>query len=376
MKLTRRRVLGGLAGLAGATALSGRKAEARRSSYEAEEVLAESGRDSLLDARLLLGGTLASIPGQFGELATGAISQALRLQSPLVLTPDIGQDGVHAANLFDATGAPDGSTAIAVPGSTLLASLTGDTRVHYDFGRWNPILIASTTTVVIARSELHKTLRSRLAGFFHDHPVRLAVSHVDGPELNALMGLTLLGLRPIPSVGFVSSSKALEALHAGTVDAVQISPYTLDRPLDDVLASLPEGTSAIYYSGDLTDTHSTTIPNFLEAYEQARHRPPEGAFYHAWQAVSAASDTAMAIALPMLTPPEAVNAWSRACTAAVTDPSVRRWAEAHHFKMASGANAAPFLSRTVPDLGAILALRRWLAVNSPRWRQGQETRHI
>nr|WP_241009296.1 hypothetical protein [Gluconobacter kondonii] len=331
---------------------------------------------TLTDVQLLLGGTLASIPGQFAELASGAISHTLDLATPLELTPDIGQDGVRAANLFDANSAPDGNTALAFPGATLLASLTGDSRVHYDFGRWTPVLVASTTTVVIARAELHKTLRSRLTGFFHDHPVRLAVSRIGGPELNALMGLSLLGLRPIPVPGYVDSSNALTALHEGTVDAVQISPYTLDRPLDDVLANLPEGTSAIYYTGDLTDTHSTTIPIFMEAYQQARHRAPEGPFYHAWQAVSAAADTAMAIVLPMLTPPEIVAQWNRACTAATTDASVRRWAETHHFKLVTGDNAAPFLSRAVPDLGATLALRRWLAVNTPRWREGQETRHL
>ncbi|MFT9364381.1 MAG: hypothetical protein ABF572_02460 [Gluconobacter sp.] len=360
MRLTRRAALKGLAALGGTAPFLNTPARA----------------GTLTDVQLLLGGTLASIPGQFAELASGAISHTLGLATPLELTPDIGQDGVRAANLFDANSAPDGNTALAFPGATLLASLTGDSRVHYDFGRWTPVLVASTTTVVIARAELHKTLRSRLTGFFHDHPVRLAVSRIGGPELNALMGLSLLGLRPIPVPGYVDSSNALTALHEGTVDAVQISPYTLDRPLDDVLANLPEGTSAIYYTGDLTDTHSTSIPIFMEAYQQARHRAPEGPFYHAWQAVSAAADTAMAIALPMLTPPEIVAQWNRACTAATADTGVRRWAETHHFKLVTGDNAAPFLSRAVPDLGATLALRRWLSVNTPRWREGQETRHL
>ncbi|MFT8764322.1 MAG: hypothetical protein ABF809_10050 [Gluconobacter potus] len=360
MRLTRRAALKGGAALTGAAPFLKNPARA----------------GTLTDVQLLLGGTLASTPGQFAELASGPLSHALGLETPLELTPDIGQDGVRAANLFDANSAPDGNTALALPGATLLASLTGDSRVHYDFGRWIPVLVASTTTVVIARAELHKTLRSRLTGFFHDHPVRLAVSHIGGPELNALMGLSLLGLRPIPVPGYVDSSNALTALHEGAVDAVQISPYTLDRPLDDVLANLPEGTSAIYYTGDLTDTHATTIPIFMEAYQQARHRPPEGPFYHAWQAVSAAADTAMAIALPMLTPPEIIMQWSHACSAVGADAGVRRWADLHHFKLATGDNAAPFLSRTVPDLGATLALRRWLAVNIPRWREGQETRHI
>jgi len=328
------------------------------------------------DAHLLLGGTMTSIQGQFGELAAGVISRTLGLDAPLEITPDIGQDGVRAANLFDANSAPDGSTALIAPGSVLLASLTGDPRVHYDFARWTPLLTAHTTTVVIARAELHKTLRSRLKGFFHDHPVRLAVSRPTGTELDALLGLTLLGLRPIPVSGFARTEDALDALANNQVDAVQLLPYTLGVPVEDILAKLPPDTVPLYHTGDLSDTSADSIPNFLEAYQQARHRPPEGALYRAWQAVSASTYPALTVALPMLTPPDLVKSWQKACWDAAVDPTVRHWAEKHHFMLAAGDNAAPFLSRATPDIGAILALRRWIAMNTPRWRIGQETRPI
>ncbi|EHH69293.1 hypothetical protein [Gluconobacter morbifer] len=357
---TRRSALKGLALLSGSAAFSGLPAFA----------------DTLPEAHLLLGGTLASPAGQFGELAAGALSRSLGLETPIQLVPDLGQDGVRAANLFDANGAPDGSTAIAAQGATLLASLIGDNRVHYDFGRWIPVLIAHTTTIVVARAELHRTLRSRLTGFFHDHPVRLAVSRPAGNELNALLGLSLLGLRPVPVPGYLTATEALAALREGKVDAVQISPYALDVPLDDALAHLPSGTAALYHTGDLTDTQTDSIPNFLEAYQEVRGRPPEGPLFNAWRAIAASLDTALVIALPMLTPPDIVAQWSKACIAAATDNGVRHWAAKHHFMLASGDNAAPFLSRSVPDLGATLALRRWVTVNTTRWRAGQETRRL
>ncbi|MBF0869862.1 hypothetical protein HKD32_03165 [Gluconobacter japonicus] len=338
--------------------------------------LAGAQAADISDARLLLGGTLASIQGQFAELAAGVISHTLGLDAPLEITPDIGQDGVRAANLFDANTAPDGSTALIAPGSVLLASLTGDSRVHYDFTRWTPLLTAHTTTVVIARAELHKTLKSRLKGFFHDHPVRLAVSRPTGTELDALLGLTLLGLRPIPVSGFVRTEDALDALANNQVDAVQLLPYTLGVPVEDILAKLPPDTVPLYHTGDLAETSANSIPNFLEAYQQARRRPPEGALYRAWQAVSASTYTALTVALPMLTPPDLVKSWQKACWDAAVDPTVHRWAEKHHFMLAAGDNAAPFLSRATPDIGAILALRRWIAMNTPRWRLGQETRPI
>ena len=331
---------------------------------------------TLPEAKLLLGGTLASIPGQFGELAEGPISKGLGLDTPIQLQPDLGQDGVTAANLFDANEAPDGRTAIVVPGATLLASLTGDSRVHYDFGRWIPLMLARTATVVVGRIEMRRSFRMRIEGFFHNHSVRLAVSRASGPELSAMLGLTLLGMRPIPVPGFVSAEQALAALRDGTVDAVQISPCTMNVPLAEVLKSLPAGTAPLYQTGDISDLQAEQIPNFLEAYQQVRRKPPEGLLYQAWQGVSSSTDTAVTVALPMLTSPDVVMQWRKACALAVADSGMRHWAELRHFWLADGANAAPLLSRATPPLSATLALRRWIAINTPRWRSGQETRPL
>ncbi|GBR46856.1 hypothetical protein AA106556_1254 [Neokomagataea tanensis NBRC 106556] len=323
---------------------------------------------------MLIGGTLHSIPGQFGELATNALTHGLGLNLPIQLSPDIGLDGVKVANEFDSNVAADGQTALVVPGSAFIAAQTGDPRTHYDFTRWIPLLVAHTASVVVTRTDTHQDFAHRLRSFFHGRSLKLAVSRPTGNELSALLGLTLLDLHPTPVSGFATAQDALQALNAGLVDAVQILPTRGDAPLLETLKNLPEGVAPLYHTGDLSGTPLNDIPNFLEVSEQMRRRPPEGQLFAAWQAVSAGICTPFAVALPMLTPPPLVEHWRNACAEAVDDDDMRHWAETYYFSLATGENAAPFFSRIRPTPESQLALRRWIAINTPRWRLGQETR--
>ncbi|QDH25165.1 hypothetical protein D5366_08030 [Neokomagataea tanensis] len=328
----------------------------------------------LSSAQLLMGGTLRSIPGQFSELASAPLTRGLGLTTPIQLTPDVGLDGVKVANEFDNSIAADGQTAIVVPGNAFIAAQTGDPRTHYDFTRWIPLLVAHTVSVVVTRADTHLNFAHRLRNFFRGHSVRLAVSHPTGSELSALLGLSLLDLHPTPVPGFATSQEALNALSNGLVDAVHIMPTRGSPPLLDTLKSLPPGVAPLYHTGDLSGTPLNDIPNFLEVCEQLRRRPPEGPLFAAWQAASAGICTPFAVALPMLTPPPLVERWKNACSAAAENEDVRHWAETYYFSLATGENAAPFFSRIRPSAEAQLALRRWIALNTPRWRLGQETR--
>ncbi|MBR0559913.1 hypothetical protein [Neokomagataea anthophila] len=338
------------------------------------QLLRAAPSTALPNAQLLIGGTLHSIPGQFGELATNALSHGLGLNLPIQLSPDIGLDGVKVANEFDSNVAADGQTALVVPGSAFIAAQTGDPRTHYDFTRWIPLLVAHTASVVVTRTDTHQNFAHRLRSFFHGRSLKLAVSHPTGNELSALLGLTLLDLHPTPVPGFATAQDALQALHNGLVDAVQILPTRGDAPLLETLKNLPEGVAPLYHTGDLSGTPLNDIPNFLEISEQMRRRPPEGQLFSAWQAVSAGVCTPFAVALPMLTPPPLVERWKNACADASDDDSIRHWAETYHFSLETEDNAAPFFSRIRPTPESQLALRRWIAMNTPRWRLGQETR--
>ncbi len=326
---------------------------------------------SLIDSpRLIVGGGPDSLPGQVAPMVATALATGLNTPPPIAVHYDMGRDGVTAANLFDnVSPEADGGTAILAPGAALIASLSGDARVHFDFSRWAALIVARRPVVTLARAELHRTIRSRLSGLFHDRPVRLAVSHPTGVELSSLLGLSLLGLHPLPVAGYASKAEAMEALKSGQVDAVQLTPGPGDDLAADI-ATAPEGIKPIFCSGPTV----ANVPGFEATYLMARGHAPAGALFEAWRAVSSAAASALVLALPMLTPPLAIARWRHASQEAILDSALRSWNDTQHLTVVAGADAAPLLNQCMPELTSLLALRRWINNNQPRWRQGQETR--
>ncbi|GBR08354.1 MULTISPECIES: hypothetical protein [Asaia] len=331
---------------------------------------AEAASSAIDAPKLIIGGGPDSLPGQVAPILATALAKGLAAPSPIATHYDLGRDGVTAANLFDTVSPEaDGGTTILAPGAALIASLAGDGRVHFDFSRWAALIMARRPVVTIARAELHRTIRSRLSGLFHDRPVRLAVSHPTGVELASLLGLSLLGLHPLPVSGYATKKAALDALKNGDVDAVQLTPGPGDDLSADI-ASAPQGIKPIFYSGPVIPG----VPDFEATYLMARGHAPSGALYQSWLAVANAAASALVLALPMLTPPLAVARWRHAAQEAVNDPALKSWNDSQHLTITAGADAAPLLNQLEPELTALLALRRWINNNQPRWRQGQETR--
>ncbi|RUT26657.1 hypothetical protein C0V97_04905 [Asaia sp. W19] len=361
--LSRRSLLSTIAATTAATILPARAWE--------DDISAEARPPALADTpRLIVGGGPDSLPGQVAPILATALARGLSTLTPISTHYDLGRDGVTAANLFD-TQSPeaDGNTAILAPGAALIASLAGDARVHFDYSRWAALIMARRPVVTLAKAELHRSLRSRLSGMFHDRPVRLAVSHPTGVELSSLLGLSLLGLHPLPVPGYAGKAEALEALKSGQVDAVQLTPGPGDDLSADI-ASAPEGIKPIFFSGPTI----AGVPSFDATYAMARGHAPSGALYQAWGAVSNAAASALILALPMLTPPLAIARWRHAAQEAVTEAALKTWNDSQHLTITAGADAAPLLNQLEPELTSLLALRRWINNNQPRWRQGQETR--
>lgn len=326
---------------------------------------------SLIDSpRMIVGGGPDSLPGQVAPILAEALAKGLSTTGPISTRYDLGRDGVTAANLFDTVSPEaDGGTTALVPGAALIASLAGDARVHFDYSRWIALIVARRPIVTLARAELHRSLRTRLSGLLHDRPVRIAMSHPTGVELPSLLGLSLLGLHPVPVPGFATKEAAIQALHEGSVDAVQLTPGPGDNLAQDI-ATAPAGIRPIFQAGP----NVADVPDFDTTYRLARGHAPAGPLYKAWHAVADSAASALMLALPMLTPPLAVARWRHAAQIAVAEPDLLHWNETQRLTVAAGASAAPIMSDLVPELTAILALRRWINNNQPRWRLGQETR--
>ncbi|GAN53907.1 hypothetical protein [Tanticharoenia sakaeratensis] len=322
---------------------------------------------------LLVGGSADTGPAQLAGVLAQPLARSLGTAGTLGIRQDAGQDGVTAANQFDTSTEAEVASALLIPGAALIAALTGDQRVHFDYSRWVSVMVAQTPVVTITRNELHRTLRARIAGAFHDHPVRIGVSRATGVELASVLGLSLLGLHSVPVQGFAEPAQAIAALNDGTVDAIQLSPDP-GEDLRGLIGRLPTGSAPLFSFG--AGNASTVAPGFAETYMAQRQRTPGGPLYQAWCAVAAGAAIDSALVLPMLTPPTTVARWRRAAVLATEDNRVRDWTAHAQLTLNAGDNSAAALAALTPNLTAVLALRRWLALNEPRWRMRQETRPI
>jgi hypothetical protein len=153
-------------------------------------------------------------------------------QPPFDLTFTTGWDGVTGANLFDAQEQlSSASSTLLVPGTALMAAMAGDSRVHYAYQRWSPVLTICQPCVVVGHVSLHRSLGIILSS----KTTRVAVSTPTGPELPTLLAFDLLALRPLPVSGYATPDDAMAALTNGLVDAIQLP---MDAALKERLDAL------------------------------------------------------------------------------------------------------------------------------------------
>ncbi|MBB2201818.1 hypothetical protein [Gluconacetobacter tumulisoli] len=325
--------------------------------------------NTIPDPTLLVAGNAESTAGRWSAVLSPALMQGLEAPAPLTIHMTSGQDGVTGANLFDTQTVPDGTTALLVPGAALVASLAGDPRVHFDFGRWVPLMLSLVSPVVVGRADLHRSFRDLV----RDRPVRVAVSSYTGIELASLLAMAVFGLRPVPVAGFANRTDALAALRDGKVDVVQVS----DPLSPDDLAALfdglgQDGMAPLFTLSDTVRVtrHGQAVPTLAERFVQERGHAPTSMVYDAWKVVAAAASLDVALVLPMLTPPAQVAGWRHAADVATASSAVEALVDGRGRKLVSGPDCGPHLREMTGEIQAILTLRRWLATHSPEWRLG------
>ncbi|KXV45569.1 hypothetical protein AD944_14640 [Acetobacter tropicalis] len=314
---------------------------------------------------LIVAGVADSQCGQWASLLAPILADELQYASPFPLTTTTGWDGVTGANLFETQQEqalpPAG---VIAPGTAILAALAGDSRVHYDYQRWVPTFLSHQSTVVVGKAALHRSVASILKG----QPLRVGVSRYTGPELPTLLALDLLGLRPLPLPGFGTAEAALQALRAGTVDVIQL-PFDVD--FSGRMAALQEEGFLPLFSNALPNSPFLRqgLPlDFTTVFAQERHRAPNALLYQAWAATATATAIKAGLMLPILSLPATVAQWRHACQKAAATHDLRVHAREENQIMLTGTVCASTYATMMPDLSVMLALRRWLAFNMPRWR--------
>ena len=278
-----------------------------------------------------------------------------------VLAPDIGlrrdvvggTDGVTAANQFEARVAPDGATALLLPGAAAMAWLVGDPRARFDAAHWVPALAAVTPSLVASRISV-----ARIQG---GAKLRLAAASATGPDLPAMLALDLLGADWRPVFG-LSEAEAQIALAQGSVDAVCLHGR---RVQETSYALRAAGAPPIFTFGLVDETPPQRDPAFIDVPD-ASELLAAGALADehlrtAWRATIAAGQLEVALVLPQLTPAAMVALWRRACAQAVSSASVQSQIVSFGVR-ALQVPAANFSTAAMTvDGPSLLALRHWLA---------------
>ncbi|WP_051544188.1 hypothetical protein [Acetobacter okinawensis] len=140
--LSRRLFLGGAVGCLAATTTAARAAD---------DILVGPVATSTSEqtTRLIVAGSAETPCGTWASHLAPQMAEELG-QPPFDLSFTTGWDGVTGANLFDAQEQlSSASSSLLVPGTALMASMTGDSRVHYAYQRWLPVLSVCQPSMVV-----------------------------------------------------------------------------------------------------------------------------------------------------------------------------------------------------------------------------------
>lgn len=357
--LSRRLFLGGAVGCLAATTTAARAAD---------DILVGPVATSTSEqtTRLIVAGSAETPCGTWASHLAPQMAEELG-QPSFELSFTTGWDGVTGANLFDAQEQlSSASSSLLVPGTALMASMTGDSRVHYAYQRWLPVLSVCQPSLVVGHVNLHRSLGVILGS----KTTRVAVSTPTGPELPTLLAFDLLALRPLPVSGYATPDAAMAALTSGVVDAIQLP---MDAALRERLAMLEAKGFTPLFLNTVTQQAPAPAdmllpPTFPTVLLRERRTSAPAFLPLAWQAIATAASLKAALVLPLLTPPAKVARWRHAAETCAARLSLQQIALASEQTVLSGAKCIAFYNMATPDMNVGMALRRWLALNLPRWK--------
>lgn len=281
-----------------------------------------------------------------------ALSRFLSPTMPLRRSLAGGIDGVTGANQFTAQAPPDGTSALLVPGATVLAWQRGDPNVQFDVGRWIPVQAALVTTVIAGRISAAQLTRGQ--------KLRVAVSGANGPESAVLLGLELLGLQPIAVSGMIDAATAPLAFAQHTVDILLLRGPTIGT----TLAAM--GAQPLCVLGtpgaDGTFNREPAFPDIPHLGELSGGFA-DGRAAAAWRAVAIAAQLAVSLVLPPLAPTGAVAAWRRATAQAAATPELLAITTANAVQPHPNPDA---IQTIITNPEAVAAVREWSAASQRR----------
>jgi len=307
---------------------------------------------------LLVAGPDGAQTSRWGNASALALAPGFPGAPQILTQAQGGLDGVTGGNQLDALVIPDGKTAAILPGASLIAWLTGDSRVHFDPTRWVPIMSGGASGVLVMRAQ--PGAGPNLAGLRAAAPLRLAADQPQSSDLAALLALARLGVQTAPVFGLRGIDAKTKAFAAGEVDAVFVSGENVPA---DVGALGASGAVPVFCLGvQQADGSVAADPLFPGLPDVIAFNGNAAPFLDgAYQAAAAAVRLDFLMVLPKLTDPDAVALWRMAADAAIATPALTAAASASAITLQSATILSAGLSALnggatdQPDLQAYLA---------------------
>jgi len=291
---------------------------------------------------LLAAGPDGELISRWADACALALGPGFPGSPNLQAQPTGGLDGVTGANRFDALVADDGSTAAMFPGATLLAWLTGDSRVHFDPTHWVPVMAGTNSGVLVVRAGAngHPTPQNLAIG----GSLKLAVDQPQSNDLAALLALQRLGVQTSPIFGLRGTDAKTKAFLAGEADAVFLCGEGVP---EDVAPLAANGGVPVFSLGRMGDdgklTSDPLFPNLPDAiaFGAVSADAPFGAAY---AAAAAAARLDFLVTLPHLTDPNSVSLWQQAAQTAISTAALDSAADASSVDLRSFAGTGAELN--------------------------------
>jgi hypothetical protein len=357
-RLARRRLLGALAGLP----FIGRAGRSVAAAPVSQALLGQNAPPNNPavpfpnDITAVIAGQQGGNTDAWAQAVLAALAQALPAGTRVHSQRTGAADGVTGANQFETRTGPDGARVLVVPGAAALAWLVGDPRAQFDVGHWVPVMAGVSPGVV--------ALRGGRAGLVPGGKIRIATAMPIGPELAALLGVDLLGARPVPVTGLLNDAAIRTALAQGNVDGVLLRGR---RVADQVASMAALDVTPVYSLGGAGDGGPAArdpqfpfLPEFSELLKASRPMAVSSPLYDAWRAIAAGARLEFGVVLPQLTPAAMVAQWRRAGTEATATPELARTTAEEMVRTLGGAAGAAEITAIMADSGTLLELRRWL----------------
>jgi hypothetical protein len=310
------------------------------------------------DPALFVAGPADSETAAWAQLLLPALARGMPESAALELHYSGGQDGVTAANRFDARATADGSEVLLFPGCVALAALARDSRAQFDIGHFLPLLALASTDVVMMRGGLNVPSRPG--------PVRMACGTVPQAAQTGLMALDLLG---IAAVAVQPAPDPLAAVRAGTVDAVFVRGGDVPGQVHALTAAglLPAFTTGLPIAhAEPPPSHALHgVPHLLGLLDPAQLSGDSRVT--AWRALAAASALDLMLALPRLSTASSIANWRRACRISLAGDAISQQIARRSLLLLSEQDTATAMQLMRADATAQLAFRRWL-VKRVNWR--------